>query len=86
MAPSEKEELIKRLNRIKGQVEGIIRMIDHPRSAVDIFHQVTAAKKALDSTGRYILERYIKEHLSNFTKSKEEENKLKDILDIMEKI
>ena len=85
MAPSEKDELIRRLNRIKGQVEGIIRMIEHPRSAVEIFHQVTAAKKALDSTGRHILERYIKEHMSGFTKSKEEENRLKDILDIMEK-
>ncbi len=81
----EKEELVRRLNRIKGQVEGIIRMIERPRSAVDIFHQVTAAKKALDSTGRYILEKYIKEHLSGLTKSKEEENKLKEIIEIMEK-
>jgi CsoR family transcriptional regulator, copper-sensing transcriptional repressor len=86
MATSDKQELIKRLNRIKGQVEGIIRMIEHPKPAVEIFHQVTAAKKALDSTGRHILEKYIKDNLGNFTKSKEEENKLKDILDIMEKI
>ena len=85
MASSGKDELIRRLNRIKGQVEGIIRMLDRPRPAVDIFHQITAAKKALDSTGRLILEDHIKENLKGVQRTKEEEIKLKDIIDIIEK-
>ncbi len=85
MAPSEKEELIRRLNRIKGQVEGILRMVEYPKPTHEIFNQITAAKKALDSTGRYFLENYIKENLSSVSKSKEESLKIKEILEIMEK-
>ena len=85
MARSDKDEIIRRLNRIKGQVEGIIRMVEYPRPAHEIFNQITAAKKALDSTGRFFLENYIKENLSSVSKSKEESLKIKEILEIMEK-
>lgn len=85
MVSPDKDELVRRLNRIKGQVEGILRMLERPRPAVEIFHQITAAKKALDSTGRYVLEDYIKENLKSVSKSKEEELKLKDIIEIIEK-
>jgi len=85
MVSNEKEEIIKRLNRIKGQVEGILRMVESPKRVVDIFHQVTAAKKALDSAGRLILENYIKEKLASVTKSKEESQKVREIMEIMEK-
>ena len=80
-----REELIRRLNRIKGQVEGIIRMIEHPKPAHEVFNQITAAKKALDSTGRHFLENYITENLTSVSKSKEESLKIKEILEIMEK-
>jgi CsoR family transcriptional regulator, copper-sensing transcriptional repressor len=85
MSPQEKEEIVRRLNRIKGQVEGIARMIERPKPSVDIFTQITAAKKALDSMGRLMLEGEIKEHLTHVTKSKEEEIKIKEIFEIMEK-
>jgi len=81
----DKEEAIRRLNRIKGQVEGIQRMLERPKPAIDIFHQITAAKKALDSTGRLILENYIKENLISVSRSKEESSKIREIIEIMEK-
>ncbi len=86
MSKTNKDELIRRLNRIKGQVEGILRMVDRPRPALDIFTQITAAKKALDSTGRFVLEAHIKENLSRVSKSKEESEKIREILEIMERL
>jgi len=86
MTPQENIEIKRRLNRIKGQVEGILRMVEHPKPAMDIFTQITAAKKALDSAGRTILETYIKEHLPSVGKSREDGNKLKDIIDLIEKL
>jgi len=85
MVSNEKADIIKRLNRIKGQVEGILRMVERPKHVVDIFHQITAAKKALDSAGRIILENYIRDNLTSVTKSKEESDKVKEIIEIMEK-
>jgi CsoR family transcriptional regulator, copper-sensing transcriptional repressor len=85
MANTTREEIIKRLNRVKGQVEGILRMVDRPKPAVDIFHQITAAKKALDSTGRLILENYIKDNLVSVSRPKEDGDKIREIIEIMEK-
>jgi DNA-binding FrmR family transcriptional regulator len=85
MSKENKEELIRRLKRIKGQVEGILRMAERPKPVLDIFTQVTAAKKALDSTGRFVLEAYIKENLSRVSKSREESEKIREILEIMER-
>jgi len=85
MASINKEELIRRLNRIKGQVEGIIRMVERPKPVLEIFTQITAAKKALDSTGRSVLEAYIGENLSSVSKSKEESEKIREILEILER-
>ena len=86
MVENSKEQLIRRLNRIKGQVEGILRMVDRSKSETDIFTQITAAKKALDSTGRQVLENYIAEHLSQVSKSKEEREKIRKILEILERL
>ncbi len=85
MANTGREEIINRLNRIKGQVEGILRMVDRPKPAVEIFHQITAARKALDSTGRLLLENYIQENLSGVSRSKGDSDKIREILEIMEK-
>jgi DNA-binding FrmR family transcriptional regulator len=85
MTNNNKEELIRRLNRIKGQIEGILRMVDRSKSDMDIFTQVTAAKKALDSTGRHVLEKYISENFSSVSRSKQESDKVKEILEIMGK-
>ena len=85
MANTGKEDIKRRLNRIKGQLEGILRMVERPKHVVDIFHQITAAKKALDSAGRIILEDYIRDNLKSITKSKEESDKVKEIIEIIEK-
>jgi CsoR family transcriptional regulator, copper-sensing transcriptional repressor len=85
MTQIEKDELLRRLSRIKGQVEGIMRMVEHPRPAHEVFNQITAAKKALDSTGRSFLENYIKDNIKSISRSKEEESKVKEILEIIEK-
>lgn len=56
----EKNNYIKRLNRITGQVKGINKMIIEDRQCDEILIQITAVKKAIDSLGREILENHMK--------------------------
>ena len=44
-----------RISKIKGQVEGIERMIDEHRDSVDIVQQVVAVNSALKNLGIEIL-------------------------------
>jgi len=56
-----KDDYLKRLRRIEGQVRGLQRMIDEDQYCIDILTQVAAATKALQSVAIGLLE----EHLSH---------------------
>ncbi len=51
--------LVSRLNRIEGQVRGIRRMIEEDVYCDDVLHQITAARSALASVSRRVLEDHI---------------------------
>ena len=42
-----KSKLLNRLNRIEGQVRGIVRMVDDDRYCIDVLTQVQAVRAAL---------------------------------------
>ena len=44
-----KEELLRRLRRIEGQVRGIAQMVEGDRYCIDVLTQVSAATKGLQS-------------------------------------
>lgn len=56
-----KQDYLKRLRRIEGQVRGLQRMVDEDSYCIDILTQVSAATKALQSVAIGLLE----EHLSH---------------------
>lgn len=55
-----KNGLIKRLNRIEGQVRGIKKMIENDVYCDDVLHQISAASSALNSTSKLVLENHIR--------------------------
>ena len=57
---TEKAELVKRLNRIEGQVRGVKSMVDDDRYCVDIVTQVSAIQAALNDFNKELLARHIK--------------------------
>lgn len=53
-----KEDLLKRLRRIEGQVRGIQRMVEEDKYCVDVLVQVAAVRAALYKVGFNILENH----------------------------
>lgn len=51
-----KQALLKRLNRVEGQVRGIAQMIAADRYCVDVLTQVAAIQSALDAVALQLLE------------------------------
>ena len=45
----DKDDLLRRLRRIEGQVRGIAQMVEDDRYCIDVLTQVSAATKALQS-------------------------------------
>jgi DNA-binding FrmR family transcriptional regulator len=61
MHRDDKPQLLARLNRVEGQVRGIIRMIEEGRYCIDVLTQINAARAALAKVESEML----KAHLSH---------------------
>lgn len=53
-----KNALIKRLNRIEGQVRGVTKMIEDDRYCVDVLNQISALQSAMDAVAMQLLENH----------------------------
>jgi CsoR family transcriptional regulator, copper-sensing transcriptional repressor len=51
-----KDQLIKRLRRIEGQIGGIERMVDEDRYCIDVLTQIHAVQAALDKVALGLLD------------------------------
>lgn len=81
-----KEELMKRLRRIEGQIKGISRMIEDDRYCVDILNQIAASRAALDRVGLLILETHVRHCVVNALKSGEECESVTELMSVMKRL
>ncbi|MER5976691.1 metal-sensitive transcriptional regulator [Streptomyces sp. NPDC001857] len=56
----QKDEHLKRLRRIEGQIRGLQRMVDEDIYCIDILTQVSASTKALQSFALQLLEEHLR--------------------------
>ncbi len=61
----ENANLIKRLNRIEGQIRGISKMIEANRDCMDILPQIMSTSSALRGVWEIIAASHLEECLSN---------------------
>ncbi|HSK98403.1 MAG TPA: metal-sensitive transcriptional regulator [Euzebyales bacterium] len=55
-----KDDYLKRLRRIEGQVRGLQRMIEDDSYCIDVLTQVSAATKALQSVSVGLLDEHVR--------------------------
>lgn len=56
-----KDDLVRRLRRIEGQVRGVTQMVEDDRYCIDVLTQITAASRALQGVAVGLLD----DHLRN---------------------
>lgn len=86
--PAVKDDLSKRLNRLKGQLEGIQRMVDEEAYCVDILQQIAAVRGALGKVASKLLESHVKHCVFNaFTTGSDNERfeKIDELVSVFEK-
>jgi DNA-binding FrmR family transcriptional regulator len=55
----DKDDYLRRLRRIEGQIRGLQRMVEEDKYCIDILTQVAAATKALQSVALGLLEQHL---------------------------
>ena len=61
MQAAAKDSVLKRLNRIEGQVRGLVRMVDEDRYCIDVMTQLAAVRAAL----RKVEEEVLRDHVAH---------------------
>ena len=56
---SEQQALVRRLNRIEGQIRGIRRMVEEPRPCIEVLQQLAAAEAALNRISLAVFRHHI---------------------------
>ena len=59
-----KEDHLRRLRRIEGQVRGLQRMIENDDYCIDVLTQISAATRALQSVSLNLLDEHLKHCVS----------------------
>jgi FrmR/RcnR family transcriptional regulator, repressor of frmRAB operon len=59
----EKEKLLNRVRRVRGQIEALERAIDEERGCGDVLHLIVAARGAMNSLMAEIIEDHIRMHV-----------------------
>jgi CsoR family transcriptional regulator, copper-sensing transcriptional repressor len=57
---TDKDDLLRRLRRVEGQVRGLQQMIEGDRYCIDVLTQVSAATKALQSVALALLDDHLR--------------------------
>lgn len=78
-----------RLARIEGQVRGVGRMIDEGEYCIDIITQIQAARSALQSVSKIILEKHLKHCVAGALEQHDEagiDQKLEEIMTVIKRM
>ena len=56
----DKDDYLKRLRRIEGQIRGLQRMVENDEYCIDVLTQISAATKALQSVSLGLIDEHLK--------------------------
>jgi len=77
-----KKKILKRLSIIKGQVEGLGKMIENEKYCLDILIQASAIKNAISSIEREALKNHLKTHVIEQIKNNKEKKAVEELIKI----
>ena len=78
-----KEDILKRLRRVEGQVKGIQKMIEEDKYCVDILTQVAAVRAAINKVGSILLENHSMKCIENVFSAEDKEKALGELTKTM---
>lgn len=82
----EKLQAVQALKTSKGQIEGIIKMIQEGRYCIDVSNQIIAAQSLLKKANMLILKQHLNHCVKDAFLNNTGEQKVDEILDLLAKL
>lgn len=84
-----RQAIVRRLNRIEGQVKGLSRMLESNRYCIDILHQIQATKAALTKVETELLRAHARECVDEALEQgslEAQREKIVELVDLFERV
>lgn len=81
----DKEDLLKRLHRIEGQVRGVARLIEEDQYCVDILTQLAAVRAALNQVGLLLLESHVRGCVASAIQHQRGDPAIRELIEVIER-
>ena len=82
----ERKKALQSLKTAKGQIEGIIKMIEDDRYCIDIANQILAAQSLLKKADLMILQGHLRHCVKEACNNNNPDEKIEEVNKILEKI
>ena len=80
-----KKDILRRLNKIEGQIKGIQKMVESEKQCGEVLTQISAVRAATTKVGMIMLEKYSKDCMLNSINSEDKEIAIENLLDTVQK-
>jgi DNA-binding FrmR family transcriptional regulator len=79
----DRDQVLRRLARIEGQVRGISRMVERDEYCIDILQQTAALRAAVDSVTMLLMEDHVASCLRTAVKSGDADAYTEEVMDVV---
>ena len=83
---ADKAKINRLLKTARGQIDGILKMVEEDRYCMDISHQLMATEAILNKANKEILTAHLKSCVTNAKTDEEREDKVDELVTMLGKI
>lgn len=83
---ADKKKMMRLLKTARGQMDGILKMMEEDRYCIDISHQLMATEAILNKINKEILTAHLKNCVANAKTQEEKEEKIDELVSMLGRI
>lgn len=83
---ADKQKIIRLLKTARGQMDGILKMVEEDRYCIDISQQLMATEAILNKVNKEILTAHLKNCVSHAESQEEKEERIDELVSMLGKI
>ncbi|MBC8611005.1 Copper-sensitive operon repressor [uncultured Ruminococcus sp.] len=83
---ADSKTVLRLLKTARGQIDGIIRMVEEDRYCIDISNQLMATESILRKTNREVIHAHMEHCVKQAMETGDSEEKLKEVLALIDKL
>lgn len=86
---ADKESALRKLKTVRGQIDGIIKMVEDDRYCIDISNQLMASIAILKNVNKEVLDAHLRNCVSEAFESQDESDKaqkIEEIISVIDKL